>query len=517
MNSGGDRDGFDERFEFGRPPDGRVERAASPYAGRKSGGISNARFPPDGVATRPHPQKGIEARFEPAFPDWGKRPRLPGDAAAGFPANALVRQPRSKALPLSEGCSPRRTLVSGQGPLRYYAPGSISTGLRSRTPNLRRGEPDDERVRDTCEPGDAPDRRLLRRRLEPRPMRYGPSRFVPGLLLCVSVTVLASALQSIETRVAGEPYLEALVLAILLGVCVRTVWTPGPLWTPGIGFSAKILLEVAVVLLGASVSAATVLALGPLLIGGIALVVAVAILVSYAIGRACRLPQRMAILIACGNSICGNSAIAAVAPVIGAAGDEVASSIAFTAVLGVVVVLVLPLLVPVLRLSLTQYGVLAGLTVYAVPQVLAATLPIGALSNQVGTVVKLVRVLMLGPAVLGLSLLTGVLRQETAEAAPAGDRPQRGRPALHELVPWFIVGFLVVLAVRSLGLIPTAALPRVAAIASALTTVSMAALGLGVDVRVVAAAGLRVTGVVTASLVVLGLISLGLIRLIGVG
>ena len=67
----------------------------------------------------------------------------------------------------------------------------------------------------------------------------------------------------------------------------------------------------------------------------------------------------------------------------------------------------LPLLVPLLQLSLTQYGVLAGLTVYAVPQVLAATLPIGALSNQVGTVIKLVRVLMLGPVVLVLFSLAG--------------------------------------------------------------------------------------------------------------
>ena len=94
---------------------------------------------------------------------------------------------------------------------------------------------------------------------------------------------------------------------------------------------------------------------------------------------------------ACGNSICGNSAIAAVAPVIGETSSEIASSIAFTAVPGVFVVLTLPLLVPILRLSLSQYGVLAGLTVYAVPQVLAATLPIGALSNQIGTIVKLVR------------------------------------------------------------------------------------------------------------------------------
>ena len=222
----------------------------------------------------------------------------------------------------------------------------------------------------------------------------------------------------------------------------------------------------------------------------------------------------MAILVACGNSICGNSAIAAVAPVIGADGDDVASSIAFTAVLGVIVVLLLPLLVPVLLLSLTQYGVLAGLTVYAVPQVLAATLPIGALSNQVGTVVKLVRVLMLGPVVLCLSLLTRRLRDEAAAPAPdvtSGDRPVHGRPALHELVPWFIAGFLLVLALRSLGAIPAAMLPSIKTVASVLTTVSMAALGLGVDVRVVAKAGVRVTAAVTVSLVVLGVISLALI------
>jgi uncharacterized integral membrane protein (TIGR00698 family) len=215
----------------------------------------------------------------------------------------------------------------------------------------------------------------------------------------------------------------------------------------------------------------------------------------------------MSILIACGNSICGNSAIAAIAPVIGADSDDIASSISFTAVLGVVVVLVLPLLVPILHLSLTQYGVLAGLTVYAVPQVLAATLPIGALSNQVGTVIKLVRVLMLGPVVLGFSLFARRLR-------PAKGQLNR-RPRLGELVPWFIVGFLVVLAARSLDLIPTAVLPGITRTAAVLTTIAMAALGLGVDVRVVARTGARVTVAVTGSLIFLGLLSYGLIHFTG--
>ena len=331
---------------------------------------------------------------------------------------------------------------------------------------------------------------------------------LPGFLLCIAVTLAAILLQEVEDYFAGEPYLEALVLAILIGVALRTAWKPGAAFNPGINFSAKFVLECAIVILGASVSFTTIMALGPLLIFGIAAVVSIAIGVSFAICRLLGLPLRLSILVACGNSICGNSAIAAVAPVIGADGDDIASSISFTAVLGVVVVLTLPLLVPILHLSLTQYGVLAGLTVYAVPQVLAATLPIGALSNQVGTVIKLVRVLMLGPVVLGFSLLAGGLR-------PSENRLNRRRPALTELVPWFILGFLVLLTLRSFGLIPQALLPPITRTAGVMTTIAMAGLGLGVDVRVVARTGLRVTLAVTLSLFLLGLMSYALIRLTG--
>ncbi len=341
---------------------------------------------------------------------------------------------------------------------------------------------------------------------------------LPGVGLCVVVTLASMALERVEAAALGRAWLEALVLAILLGTAVRTAWTPGRTWQGGIGFSAKTLLEVAVVLLGASVSAATVLAAGPGLLAGIAVVVVLAIACSYGIGRALGLPRRMATLVACGNSICGNSAIAAVAPVIGADGDDVVASIAFTAVLGVVVVLLLPLCVPLLHLSVLQYGALAGLTVYAVPQVLAATAPIGPVAVQLGTLVKLVRVLMLGPVVLGLSLLTRRLCDETDEAAPhltAGDRPAPGRLPLHKLVPWFIVGFLVLAAGRSLGLLPRPALAPAAWTANILTVISMAALGLSTDLKVVARAGGRVTAAVTLSLVVLGAVSLGLIRLLG--
>ena len=327
---------------------------------------------------------------------------------------------------------------------------------------------------------------------------------MPGILLCLVVAAAAWLLEKAETAVFGRAWLEALVLAILVGTAVRSAWTPGKAWQPGIGFSAKMLLEIAVVLLGLSISVATVQAIGGALLVGIAGTVALALAASYGIGRFLGLPARMAILVACGNSICGNSAIAAVAPVIGADARDVTSSIAFTAVLGVAVVVLLPLAVPFFGLDEPRYGILAGLTVYAVPQVLAATAPVGALAVQMGTVVKLVRVLMLGPLVLALSLGGAGLRGGSAGK----------RPPVHKLVPWFIIGFIVLAALRSLHVVPGALLPPAALAANLLTVVAMAALGLGVDVAVVARAGARVSAAVTGSLLVLLAISLALIRLV---
>src|SRR3546814_11594990 len=110
------------------------------------------------------------------------------------------------------------------------------------------------------------------------------------------------------------------------------------------------------------------LASGRVLVAAIAATVALAIGAGVAMGRALGLPAKMAMLIACGNAICGNSAIAAVAPVIDAESDDVAAAIGFTAVLGVVVVLAMPGLAALAGFEGAQAGALAGLTVYAVPQ-----------------------------------------------------------------------------------------------------------------------------------------------------
>jgi uncharacterized integral membrane protein (TIGR00698 family) len=327
-----------------------------------------------------------------------------------------------------------------------------------------------------------------------------------GIAFCALVTLVAVTIQALEVSRLGHPYVEAIVIAILLGTAIRTVWEPGRRWRAGIAFSAKQLLEVAVALLGASITFTAIAASGLPLLVAIVTVVILTLGVSFAISRLIGLPVRLALLIACGNSICGNSAIAAVAPVIGASTDDVASSISFTAVLGVIVVLGLPLLIPLLQLTETQYGVLAGMTVYAVPQVLAATVPAGLVSTQMGTLVKLMRVMMLGPVVACIAAFTRGLRRDGTSAA--------GRNDFFSVVPWFIIAFFVMATLRSLSLIPTDAIAPLQKTASILTVLSMAALGLGVDLRVISRLGGRVTAAVTLSLFFLFAVSLFFVKYI---
>ena len=339
-----------------------------------------------------------------------------------------------------------------------------------------------------------------------RPPLTHPSsiRLLPGITLATLIGFVAFGIQQIETSLVGHPVVEALVIAIFLGMLWRNLVGVGARLKPGVDFSAKQLLEFAIVLLGASINLPTLMAAGPTLLLAIIVAVVVGIGASMLIGRGLGLSSRLAILIAVGNSICGNSAIAAVAPVIKASSEEIASSIALTAVVGVVVVVSLPLLIPLVGLTYYQYGVLAGMTVYTVPQVVAATFPVSALSGEVGTLVKLVRVLLLGPVVLICSLLYGSRSEDNT------------RIELGRFVPWFIAGFVLLGVARSLGLLPASMATPLRELSRWLTIVAMAALGLGVDVRALRQVGLPVSATILASLGLLIMVSLLLIVGLGI-
>jgi uncharacterized integral membrane protein (TIGR00698 family) len=328
---------------------------------------------------------------------------------------------------------------------------------------------------------------------------------MPGLVLAGVVGLGGVLIERVEEVLTGHRFLEALVIAMLLGVLIRNLTTLPQGLQPGTTFASKTVLEIAVVILGASIDVQKVVEAGSMLFLAVTIGVLLGMASSFLLGKILGLESRLAYMVAVGNSICGNSAIAAVAPVLKADRREIASAIGLTAIAGVVIVVALPLLVPILDITDYQYGVVAGMAVYAVPQVVAAAFAVSRLSGEVATLVKLVRVMFIGPVVLG----TGLYMRWKGSADYQVRKSQ--------LLPWFVIGFFIMLSLRSLGLIPVELVQPIRDVGKGLTIWALAGLGLGVEMSAIKSVGPRVGATSIMSMLLLVALSLLLISVLGLG
>ena len=222
-------------------------------------------------------------------------------------------------------------------------------------------------------------------------------RILPGLALCCVIAVLIV----IITDRFHSAVLDPLLIALLSGIAFKNIFPKVHWHDEGAKFSGKFILEFSVMALGASIFLPKVVGAGlglfVLILSGVVGSMVIAFVVGHII---LKLSLKHAILIGVSNSICGNSAAAVMAPIIGASSVELSSVIAISGLLGAAQIILLPLLVPVFGLSDYHYGVVAGMSVYAVAQVYAASATVSATSASVATFVKLSRVVLLAPLVV---------------------------------------------------------------------------------------------------------------------
>ena len=337
---------------------------------------------------------------------------------------------------------------------------------------------------------------------------------VPGFVACVLVALVSVVLSDALTAMLGRTVVEAIVVALLLGIALRALpWRPA--LTPGATFVAKPVLELGVAFVGASIDLTRLGGAGLVLAAIVLLGVAGGMAASLLIGLRLGLSRRLALLVASGNSICGNSAIAAVGSVTGATRAEIASAIGLTAIAGLVMVLALPLAVEALAIDHVRAGVLTGMTVYAIPQVAAASIPIGPAAADTAMLVKLTRVVLLAPITVGTALLWP--RVDPADAlGPDGTPIVRPRPPLRRLVPWFVVAFLVLALLRSVGVIPAAVGDQARVVGNVLLVLGMVGVGFGIDPGAMRAVGLRVGLATVLSLAAMIVLAVVLIATLGV-
>lgn len=260
----------------------------------------------------------------------------------------------------------------------------------------------------------------------------------PGLLAAFAAVALSLLLHSVV------PMLPAMTIAVVLGIAAVNV--PGTsqlcqgVWRAGLNFAGKHMMRVGIVFLGLKLSLGDIVDLGWLSVGLVVAVVLLSFAGTYALGRLFRLDGDTPLLIATGFSICGASAIGAMAAVKGTKHEDTVLPVALVTLCGTLAIGVLPLLMTPLGLSPLEFGQWVGAGVHDVGQVVATAQTAGAVALSSAVVIKLTRVVLLAP-IVGVA---GALerRRHTSEENTGKFPP---------VVPLFVVGFLLMAALRTTG------------------------------------------------------------------
>lgn len=333
-------------------------------------------------------------------------------------------------------------------------------------------------------------------------------RLLPGLGLALAVALAATAL-------GGVVPLSEVPIAVLGGLLLANLVPLGHRVAPGLAFAVRRLLRAGIVLLGAQLSFAAVLAAGQAALGLVVVLVAATLAAMVAAARLVGLEPRLGLLVAVGTAICGNTAILATAPIIGARDRDVSIAVATITLFGTAAVFVYPLAGAALGLEPHVFGTWAGTAVNDTSQVVAAGFAYGEEAGQTATVVKLTRNTLLAPVLLVIALWW------SREPADAADGAARVVPRLRQALPLFVLGFLGVALLNTLGAFDVVfggveLAELLAATGRFLVLIALAAVGLSTHVGPMREVGPRPLYLGLVGGVCLALASLGALTLLGI-
>jgi len=284
-------------------------------------------------------------------------------------------------------------------------------------------------------------------------------KLLPGLLVTVILGILSKFVLAKIISNFGST-----TIAILLGIVVGNTIFKKDIYNAGVKFSEKKILSIAIALMGVSLNFGSVVKLG---VKGVLLVVIVmtfTIVVAYFIGKKLGFNREFSLLMGSGNAVCGSSAIGASAPVLKAKEDEIGISVAVVNLTGTILMFVLPLLaVNIFKFDELESGILIGGSLQSVGQVVASGSMINEEVQEIATLVKMVRVLMLGGVILAFSYIGG--KESSSENSKIS-------------VPPFIIAFFILGILASFKIMPSNLVSFLKLASSTLLTIAMVGIGM---------------------------------------
>lgn len=323
--------------------------------------------------------------------------------------------------------------------------------------------------------------------------------YLPGFLIALLIAAVAKWLESLlPIHLIG-----ASVIALFIGMLINHFKKPSKLIAKGLKFTSKKILKLAIILLGCSLSIGTILTVGKLSLVVMCFTLLTCFGGGYFIGKALGLNWKLSNLISAGTGICGGSAIAAIAPVIDAEDSDIAYAMSATFLFDMAMIVLFPIMGHALGLSDMAYGLWAGTAVNDTSSVVAAGYAFSEAGGDFATMVKLTRTLSIIPTVVIFALIQMHLKKKAA-AQSGQTKADSAKVNFLSLFPWFIVGFIAVAIVNSLGFIPADISEVVKQISKFLMVSALAAIGLNTSFKEMKKSGIQpmIHGFLISALVV---------------
>ena len=273
----------------------------------------------------------------------------------------------------------------------------------------------------------------------------------PGILIALIIATIAKVIEILlPIHLIG-----ASIIALFIGIIINSCYKPSETLTPGLKFTSKKILKLAIILLGSSLSIGTILTVGKLSILVMIFTLITCFGGGYIIGRLLGLNWKLSNLISAGTGICGGSAIAAVAPIIEAEEKDIAYAMSATFLFDIMMILLFPIMGTWLGLSDMAYGLWAGTAVNDTSSVVAAGYAFSEAAGDFATMVKLTRTLSIIPVVVVFGVINARLKQKELSLSEVESSIQK-KVNISSVIPWFILGFIALAIINSLGIIPPA-------------------------------------------------------------
>ena len=320
---------------------------------------------------------------------------------------------------------------------------------------------------------------------------------IPGFLIALLIAAAAKWLESLlPIHLIG-----ASVIALFIGMIINQIKKPNNMISVGLKFTSKKILKFAIVLLGASLSISTILQVGKMSLAVMVFTLLTCFGGGYFIGKALGLNWKLSNLISAGTGICGGSAIAAVAPVIDADDSDIAYAMSATFLFDMAMIIAFPFMGKALGLTDMAYGLWAGTAVNDTSSVVAAGYAYSEAAGDFATMVKLTRTLSIIPTVIIFSLISAHIKAKK-HASTNGETKKKIN--IFGLLPWFILAFVGVAIINSLGVIPSTVSGTLKNISKFLMVSALAAIGMNTDFKEMKKSGINpmIHGFIISALVV---------------